>query len=797
MSSTRQMLDLCLEKRNNQAKSKVPRPIGPSWLNIFFVMILSTSAICIGRPEEPRTRAHTNEANPESAAAKRPVTVADSIQMTRLGDLLYNDGAPSKGLVAKFSPDGKQFVVILRKGNLESNTNEYSLMLFDTNEVFRSPSPRVLLSMSSSSNRPAIQNVVWLGDNDTILFLGEHPGERTQLYSFKCNSNELKALTNHATNLAAFVVSATSREIVFAAEDPDVLFLNPNTAREGVNVTSEELSDLIAGKHGGGEDADHTLFIKQPGSETEITIKTEGRVLPSQMWLSPDGLHLVLQTEATHVPSAWSGYNDQFLKPSRYPASASGARTSIFQYELVDLATGTSRLLLDGPIPPAGGSEMAWSRDSESVVVSDMYLPLNTDDAAQHARRKAHTFLAEVKIPDRQLVEISDEDLRLLSWDAKTNEVVCDVGRVDSLIGTTTRKVYFRKSNDAWVRSTTPHEQEKAVPALPDIVLGENMNQPPRILAIDPDTGRKSLLMDLNPQLQSLALARVEEIAWKSSGHEEVKAGLYWPVDYIVGKKYPLVIQTHGWNPDRFWMDGPWTTAFAAQALAGKGFFVLQVYESPNDIHLLDTPKEVLTAMAVYDSAINFLDRRRLIDGNRIGIIGFSRTYYYVTYALTHSKHHFAAAALAEGADFGYFQYMAFSNHDQASAGESDQMNGAPPFGQGLLKWLKASPAFLMDKIETPLRIHTMGPDALLGNWHWFAGLTRLEKPVEMIYLPEGTHVLERPWDRMISQQGNVDWFCFWLKDEEDPSPAKAEQYKRWRHLRDLSIKSSARAKSK
>ena len=36
----------------------------------------------------------------------------------------------------------------------------------------------------------------------------------------------------------------------------------------------------------------------------------------------------------------------------------------------------------------------------------------------------------------------------------------------------------------------------------------------------------------------------------------------------------------------------------------------------------------------------------------------------------------------------------------------------------------------------------------------------------------------------MISQQGNVDWFVFWLKGEEDPDPLKAEEYSRWRELR-------------
>jgi len=31
-----------------------------------------------------------------------------------------------------------------------------------------------------------------------------------------------------------------------------------------------------------------------------------------------------------------------------------------------------------------------------------------------------------------------------------------------------------------------------------------------------------------------------------------------------------------------------------------------------------------------------------------------------------------------------------------------------------------------------------------------------------------------------------VDWFRFWLKEEEDPDPGKAEQYARWRELRKL-----------
>src|SRR5580658_7890270 len=200
----------------------------------------------------------------------------------------------------------------------------------------------------------------------------------------------------------------------------------------------------------------------------------------------------------------------------------------------------------------------------------------------------------------------------------------------------------------------------------------------------------------------------------------------------------------------------------------------------PGDWHIVETPKEAPLARAAYESAIDYLNRRGLIDVNRVGIIGFSRTFWYVTYTLTHSKQHFAAAAIADGVDYSYFQSML----SPAVAFES--VYGGPPFGKSMSRWLKESPAFLMDKVETPLRIQTLYPGSLLGDWHWFSGLSHLGKPVEMIYVPEGVHVLERPWDRMVSQQGNVDWFCFWIKGQEDPDPAKVEQYQRWRELRKL-----------
>ena len=90
-----------------------------------------------------------------------------------------------------------------------------------------------------------------------------------------------------------------------------------------------------------------------------------------------------------------------------------------------------------------------------------------------------------------------------------------------------------------------------------------------------------------------------------------------------------------------------------------------------------------------------------------------------------------------------------------------------------------------LDKIHTPMLLQSItGP---LGEWEVYAGLQWLKKPVDLVnFYPEGAHQLVRPQQKYLSEQSAVDWYRFWLKGEEDPNHAKAEQYKRWRELRKL-----------
>jgi hypothetical protein len=717
---------------------------------------------------------------------KRPVTVADAIRMTRVAGSGYPSLRPKSGF-AVFSPDGKYFLIVVARGNVEKDINEYSLLVFRTADVFDGGVPRTLVSLSSSSNREGIVGLRWSKDNDTVFFLGASADEPAQLYSVQCSSGELKKLTSNKTSLVSYARSEEGAAMVFAAERPETDVINEDVLRRGFHVMGEFLPDLMRGQMSSYE---LDLFTKMKDHSQDKSLQTLGRFDSgvNDLFLSPDGGYLVVKTDATERPERWSEYQDPYIQNVFRIKHAKGTGTRILRYELIDLRTNRSEVLLDSPATYAP-ADVLWSPNSESLLLCGVYLPLDVEDQAELQSRRSNKFVVEMKLPSREFVKIAKEELKPIRWDARTNIVQFQAQQDQSQTGDAPPLVYYRKTGEIWERVSNP--PEVVTDALPEILAEQGPNLPPQIVALDAKTERKVRLLNLNPQFADLQFGKVEEISWKDGTGQPVTGGLYLPPDYTVGKRYPLVIQTHGFDSHGFVIDGSHITASAAQPLVSRRIVVLQMNDIFRDS--LDTPQETERAMSAYENAVKYLDQKGIIDRSRVGLVGFSRTCLYVKYTLTHSSQRFAAAIVADGVDAGYLQYFEYGNLASVIDADAESVIGAPPFGDGLFLWLKRSPGFLLDKVQTPVQIQALAPSSLLGQWEWFSGLKRLGKPVDFIYLPGGSHVLVKPWDRLVSQEGSVDWFCFWLKSEEDPDPKKTEQYARWRELRKQGMNAATR----
>jgi len=711
---------------------------------------------------------------------KRRITVEDTIRMTVLPETTYTGGDQSSSRFARFSPDGRRFVVVTEKGHPETNENEFTLLLFETRDAFRSPRPNPLLSLRSRSNRDAIKNVKWVG-NENLCFIGEARGS-SQVYSLNIFTRKLRRWTSHPTSIVDFDMDPRETVLVYAAEPgPPPEATVSRKIDHGYAITLETLGEIPRSRadfHQPNTAQGEEVFVKRRG-EPAVRVPLRDRYLPlAPVSMAPDGQHAVFAVFLRDVPPWWIEYEDEFIRPEVKAYRRKGSIAWLIRYMLVDTEAKRAEALLPGPVAWISNGT-AWSPDGKRLAVSGAFLPLDISDSEERESRKSHPFAVEVEMKTGGFEKITSKELAVVNWESNPERISF---RSSSQPEAPMRMTYV-KGPSGWTEASSRNLQTSE-PL--EISVEQDLNTPPELFATDRVSGRKSVLLDLNPQFQELEFGKVEAITWKATDGHEVEGGLYLPPDYQPGVRYPLVLQTHGFSKHEFWINGPWNSGFAAQPLAARGIVVLQTGHGTepggymkHHRSLEEAPRE----MSAYEGAIDYLDRKGIIDRERVGIIAFSRTQYHVEYTLTHSSYHFLAATLVDGFDGGYLQYLMnpYSEKDEV------MVNGGPPFGATLANWMVHSASFRIEHVRTPIRVecHDWG---ITGCWEWYSVLTHMGKPVELIYLPDAVHILVKPWERMTSQQGDVDWFCFWLRNEEDQNPEKQEQFERWRELRRQSI---------
>jgi len=191
--------------------------------------------------------------------------------------------------------------------------------------------------------------------------------------------------------------------------------------------------------------------------------------------------------------------------------------------------------------------------------------------------------------------------------------------------------------------------------------------------------------------------------------------------------------------------------------------------------------------------AIEALVAEGLVDRDRIGIMGWSATGERVLNQLTFSDAPIRAATILDGDSNTVLSMAVTYGAKDNIQGRKEQTNEGLPFGESLERWIRNDPSLHTNCIKAALRIETYGPISL-NNWDIYALLRRQYKAAEMVVIPAGAHALSRPSERMISLQGNVDWYRFWLKGEErselilpnETAAALKDQYLRWRQMTEL-----------
>jgi dipeptidyl aminopeptidase/acylaminoacyl peptidase len=453
---------------------------------------------------------------------------------------------------------------------------------------------------------------------------------------------------------------------------------------------------------------------------------------------------------------------------------------------LIDFEDGKTAPLSAAPAVPQMAAPI-WIDGGRRVILASGLEALEGVSASQKAVR-SRRYAVQVFDPTTrraQVIAYLDPDVRGIrqaTWRESQQTLTLIASNQK---GQQLQPMNFRRVKNAW-RRVEAHVEGKTAPSNERnrVIVIQSLNEPPRLAVRNGTEGAVRTVLDLDPWVREYRLARVEEIAWSDSQGRRWHGGVYFPSGFDPAVRYPVVIQTHGFDKNKFSLSGV-SSNFAAQALAARGIMVLQVADEDAVINK-GSLSELDSARLVYESAIDYLDARAWIDPQRIGIQGWSRTGPWVGGMLTRSSRRIAAAALTSTTDFGWWYYVSMG----ARSGESAY--GTPPVGQGLDVWREQAATFNVEKVQAP--VFMWGNGSVAGLWDWYALLKRLGKPVEYWYLPDGAHEAFKIGERIRMNELLVDWFDFWLRRKEDSDPAKAEQYARWNSLRNLEGSVEARS---
>lgn len=749
----------------------------------------------------------------------RAFTVRDSIQLTRIIPFKDEwDANPASGTVL-FSRDRGSFVFKTVRGDLDRNVNVEELLVVRTADLSASLSPRdvaigaqgvpyrTLVSVVVSTAWGGISDVRWINDEE-VGYIAQGDTNVTQAFIVNSKTGKTRQLTHSQGDVRGFDVHR-DRIIYYAVAAPDESDVIP--------VEGKTVDELLA-----PEDYLErqifprlTLFTesRESSQPTKINAPTVRLYEPFHLlWLSPSGTLAISLTPATDAPMGWSRYlfpnQEVFGYAARQRRSDPTSPDLQFRtrYQLIDLRKNEVRPILDAPsgyVINTGRAiiEAFWLEDEASVVISNTLLPLNEGQGDLSMRRSVPA-IAEVDVRSGAITPISWEptgagrdEARIdsLHWDPRAQRLSIQwIGDGSATHAGDSRgaepalehTTYFQKQGPQW---REVHANEAGGGGNVSVELRQELNVPPRLCVAGKGTLCLKEIYSPNPDINDYAFGKVIPYSWRDKDALVWSAALIYPPGREGDKGFPLIIQTHGFQPGEFLVDGPFgaTTAFAAQPLANAGFLVLQLEE--NRIAETNNEQEGVRYEKGIRAAVEDLVARGLVDRSRIGLIGWSRTSFHALHVLAANPGMFAAATLADGMQPGYVSYIFNVNSNRDLVDQINSVTGGPPKPGHLDEWMRRNPLYSLSHSKTPLRLEAMGVYSLTRMWETYATLKYAGHPVDYLYFPRGVHVLTKPSERLASQQGNVDWFGFWLQRREDPVAWKVDQYARWRRLRDVS----------
>ncbi len=637
--------------------------------------------------------------------AKQPFKLTDLRKLVRLADPVI-------------SPDGNKIAFIVSKPDWRKDKAIQNLDLINSNGT----SLRTI-----TYKREQISNLSWSPDGKSLGFISkDSETKKPQIFIMPMSGGDPVCITDSKTGVKEFTWSPNGKTIAYVAQDT---IPNPKAIKHHEDAFKVNDNNFLVRAE---LQPWHLWIVPSTGGKAKQLTKGKQSLCTDQKTISPlvwsmDGSSILFQL----FPDVWEG-NGWHCVIGKIETSGGSIDTVIAEQGSgsPSFAPQTDMLAF---MRPRNGDQ---NNGNAVYIVKDNKIV----DATAELARNINTF---TWMPDGSTLLLTGEaGTRSVIWKLPVNGKASQIflGEVNCA-----SKLSISKNGTiAFIGNPSTHPAEL-------YVLGNENKAPIR-------------LTNLNIFIDSLSLSKTEGISWNGPDGFKEDGVLNYPLNYVPGKKYPLVMVIHG-GPE-----GASTVEFSSlpQLLAAKGFYVFQPnYRGSTNLgdkyqHAIyrntgKGPGEDVMA------GLNKVEEMVAVDTDRIGISGWSYGGYMTSWLNGYYPDKWKAAV--EGAALN--DWVMDYTIAYYQTGDLYFFGGSPWTKEYWDIWREQSPIIYAKNVKAPTLIMGDVGDSnvpLVNSYEMYHALKDNGVHVEFYAYPANTHF---PGDIVRTSdifKRWIDWMVKYLK---------------------------------
>jgi dipeptidyl aminopeptidase/acylaminoacyl peptidase len=472
-----------------------------------------------------------------------------------------------------------------------------------------------------------------------------------------------------------------------------------------------------------------------------------------------DGTQYVATDFAISDDSRWVGFRGQSL--NRYQRNITQENLYADLY-LLETATGNVERLTNNVEVSESG--LRFSPDSQWIAYSA------ADDTTRYTMSNSRLYLRAVGDrgkPFRKLGTSFDGDVGIGFWSKDAGTIYFNEG-----IRATNQLMMLDVKSGA-VRQATEEKASLSVSMDDDtgvvLITYADPKTPSTLFTADSVQNVASRaswrqLTDPNPQVKQFALGATEEITWKSKDGTMVGGVLVRPVGYQQGQRYPLIVAIHGGpaSADVLGFNG----GYGAQVYAGAGYMVLLPnYRGSTNYGLKHKTDIVGNYMQPgFDdimAGVDHLIAQGLVDGSKMGALGWSAGGHWSNWILTHTDRF---KAISSGA--GTSNWISMYAQSDVQRNRQFYLGDKLPYDDFDAYW-NQSPLKYIKNAKTPTMIHVVEGDPRVPSpqsVELHMALKQLGVPTELYMYPGNTHGIPDPRNQLVKSVSEMAWMDYYVR---------------------------------